>query len=290
MKKKVLAVVGLLALTIASAQDATRDAASISDASTLTTILEQIPGEPIPISWLADAVVYRYDVARFDKDKSMLDVHRIFDQWCKARSGAIVQPRENNCALLRNGLGCAVGELQYPGLGNDFERGLKDAAGTSGDAVQVGWPRATWVISNNALFNIFVNKGTNQISIVGGLQRCVIDRNKLVSAMAFISINGKNDLLFMDEHGYDAIAKRGAELSKQAADNKKEEVAQKKMHEAARVVALGAGDYVINLKNGLRGMIVEMKPPLAQIQWDKGYGSKSVEWNRLEDLGPDRPR
>lgn len=290
MRKKILAVVGLLTMSAAWAEDAAREAASFSDTSTLATLLERIPGTPAPTSWLPDAILYRYDATRFDKDKTMLEVHRVFGQWCKAKSGRIFQPRENNCTFLKNGFGCAVGELQYPGLGSDFERGLKGAAGTSGDTVQVGWPRAAWVISDNALFNIFVNKGANQISIVGGLQRCMADRNKLVSAMAFVSIDGNNDLLFLDERGYDLIAKRGAELSKQAADKKKEEIVQKKLQETARVAALGAGDFVINLKNGLRGMVVEMKPPLAQIQWDKGYGSKSVEWSRLEELSPDKPR
>ena len=290
MKKKTLAVVGLLAMSTAWAEDAAREAASFSDASTLATLLERIPGTSAPTSWLPDATLYRYDAARFDQDKTMVEVHRVFGQWCKAKSGRILQPRENNCTFLKNGFGCAVGELQYPGLGSDFERGLKDAAGASGDTVQVGWPRAAWVISDNALFNIFVNKGVNQISIVGGLQRCMADRNKLVSAMAFVSIDGNNDLLFLDERGYDLIAKRGAELSKQAANKKKEEAVQKKLKETARVAELGAGDFVINLKNGLRGTVVEMKPPLAQIQWDKGYGSKSVEWNRLEELSPDKPR
>ncbi|TXI77979.1 MAG: hypothetical protein E6Q42_04040 [Dechloromonas sp.] len=289
MKKKFFAVVGLLAMTVVWAEDA-REAASFSETSTLATLLERIPGTLGTVSWLPDVTLHRYDAARFDKDKSMVDVHRLFGQWCKAKSGRIFQPRENNCTFLKNGLGCAVGELQYPGLGSDFERGLKDAAGPAGETVQVGWPRAAWLISENVLFNIFANKGANQVSIVGGLQRCVADRNKLVNAMAFVSIDGNNDLLFFDDHGYAAIAKRGAELSKQVADKKKEEAAQKRAQETASVAALNAGDYVIHLKNGQRGMIVEMKPPLAQIQWDKGYGAKAVEWNRLEELKPEKSR
>lgn len=289
MKKKILAIVGLLAITAVWAEGA-QDDASFSEASTLTNLLERIPGTPEPTSWLPDATLYRYDAARFDKDKSMLEVHGLFGQWCKAKSGRIFQPRENNCMFLKNALGCAVGELQYPGLGSDFERGFKDSAGASGDTVQVGWPKATWLISKNMLFNIFANKGANEVSIVGGLQRCMVDRNRLVRAMAFVSIDGNNDLLFLDERGYDAIAKRGAELLKLAADKRKEEAAQKKIQETSSVAALSAGDYVINLKNGLRGMIVEMKPPLAQIQWDQGYGSKSIEWNRLEELRPEKSR
>lgn len=284
MKKKVFAVVGLLTITGVWADD-TRETASFSEVSTLASLLERIPGTQVSTAWLPDATLYRYDAARFDKDKSMADVHRLFGQWCKAKSGRIFQPRENNCTFLKNGLGCAVGELQYPGLGSNFERGFKDAAG---DSAQVGWPKASWLISENVLFNIFANKGANQVSIVGGLQRCMADRNKLVSAMAFVSIDGNNDLLFLDEPGYDAIAKRGAELSKQAADKKKEESAQKKAQESARVAALNIGDYVIHQKNGLRGMILEMKPPLGQIQWDKGYGTRSVEWNRLDELRPEK--
>lgn len=284
MKRKALALAGLLVATGIWAAD-TQDAVPFSPESTLSSLLERIPGNPVAIPWLPDATLYRYDAARFDKDKSMADVHRLFGQWCKAKSGRIFQPRENNCTFLKNSLGCAVGELQYPGLGSNFERGFKD---TAGDSAQVGWPKASWLISENVLFNIFANKGANQVSIVGGLQRCMVERNKLLSAMAFISIDGNHDLLFLDEPGYDAIAKRGAELSKQAADKKKEESAQRKAQETARVAALSTGDYVIHQKNGLRGMILEMKPPLAQIQWDKGYGTRSVEWNRLDELRPEK--
>lgn len=284
MKRKALALAGLLVATGIWAAD-TQDAVPFSPESTLSSLLERIPGNPVAIPWLPDATLYRYDAARFDKDKSMADAHRLFGQWCKAKFGRIFQPRENNCTFLKNSLGCAIGELQYPGLGSNFERGFKDAAG---DSAQVGWPKASWLISENVLFNIFANKGANQVSIVGGLQRCMVERNKLLSAMAFVSIDGNNDLLFLDELGYDAIAKRGAELSKQAADKKKEESSLKKAQETARVAALNVGDYVIHLRNGLRGMILEMKPPLAQIQWDKGYGAKSVEWNRLDELRPEK--
>lgn len=235
------------------------------------------------IPWLPDTTVHRYDTSRFDKDKSMLSVHKLFGEWCKAKSGKIFQPRENNCAFLKNGFGCAVGELQYPGLNSDFERGLKSTAGASGDSVQVGWPKAAWLVSEKVLFNMFANKGPNEVAVVGGLQRCMVDRNRLVSAMAFVSINGNNDLLFLDERGYDAIAMRGVE-------NRKEETAKKKAQEAARVAALNAGDYVTHVQTGQRGMVVEMKPPLAQIQWDKGSRTKSVEWNRLEDLKPEKAR
>lgn len=284
MKKKIFIILGLFATTIAWAESA-QNAEAFSETSAITNLLERVPGSPVAIPWLPDATLYRYEAARFDKDKSMVEVHRLFGQWCKAKSGRIFQPRENNCTFLKNSLGCAVGELQYPGLGSDFERGFKDAAG---DSAQVGWPKASWLISENVLFNIFANKGANQVSIVGGLQRCMADRNKLITAMAFVSIDGNNDLLFLNEPGYGAIAKRGAELSKQAADKKKEEAAQKKAQETARVAALNMGDYVIHQKNGLRGMVVEMKPPLVQIQWDKGYGARSVEWNRLDELRPEK--
>lgn len=284
MKKKIFVIIGLFATTIAWAAS-TQNAEAFSETSAITNLLERIPGSPAAIPWLPDATLYRYDTARFDKDKSMVDVHRLFGQWCKAKSGRIFQPRENNCTFLKNGLGCAIGELQYPGLGSDFERGIKDAAAGSGDTIEVTWPKTSWLISENVLFNIFANKGANQISIVGGLQRCIADRNTLLGAMAFVSINGNNDLLFLDGTGYDALAKRGAELSKQALDKKKDAAAQKKVQDTARVAALNIGDYVIHPKNGWRGMILEMRPPLAQIQWEKGHGSRSVEWNRLDELG-----
>lgn len=287
MKKKVLAIVGLLAITAGRAEDI-REAAAFTEATTLATLLERIPGATAPSLWLPEATLHRHDASRFDKDKTMVDIHRLFGQWCKAKSGKILQPRENNCAFLKNGLGCAVGELQYPGLDSEFERGFKDAAAASGDTAQVGWSKASWLLSENALFNIFTNKGANQVSIVGGLQRCMVERNKLLNAMAFVSINGNNDLLFLDERGYEAIIRRGAELSKQAADKKKADAAQKRALETARVAVLNIGDYVIHQKNGLRGMILEMKPPLAQIQWDKGYGTRSVEWNRLDELRPEK--
>lgn len=287
MKKTILVAIGLLALAPAWAEDA-QDATAFSETSTLTTLLERIPGTSVAVSWLPQTTVLRYDEAQFDKDKSMVEVHRLFGQWCRAKSGQIFWPQENNCTILRNSLGCAVGELQYPGLGSDFERGLKDAAAGSGDTVATGWPKASWLLSRNVLFNLFANKGPNQVAIVGGLQRCIVERNRLLNAMAFVSINGNHDLLFLDERGYDGLAKRGAELSKLATDKQKEEAAQKKAQETARVAALHPGDYVVHTRYDLRGMVIEMKPPLAQIQWEKGYGAKSVEWIRLDELKPEK--
>ncbi len=289
MIKKMLALSCLLAFSAAWAEDA-KDALAFTEASPLSTLIERIPGIPLTLPWLPVATVHRYDATRFNDEKSMLEVHQLYGQWCKAQSGRILQPRDSNCTILRNRYACAVGELQYPGLNSDFELGFKDAASAATQNVRVGWPNAVWLVSENVIFNLFVNKGANEVSIVGGLQRCMIERKKFVSAMAFVSIDGNHDLLFFNEQGYDAITRRGAELSKLAADKKMEEARRKKEQETARLAALGAGDAVIHLKTGLRGMIIEMKPPLAQIQWDKGFGSKSVEWNRLEELSPDKPR
>lgn len=283
MKQKALAIASLLVVTNACAEDS-QNAKPFSAESTLSSLLEKIPSSPVAVSWLPEATVVRYDDSRFDKEKSMPAVRELYEQWCKAKLGKIYQPREGNCTFLRNGLGCAVGELQQPGLGTDFERGVKDAATGSGDTVQVTWPKASWLVSSNALFNIFLNKGANQISIVGGLQRCMDERDKLITAMAFASINDSNNLIFLDEARYEGLSKRGAELSKAAAEKKKEEAAQKKALVVAKTASLSPGEYVIRIQNGQRGMVIEMKPPLAQIQWDKGYGVKSVEWNRLEEL------
>ena len=251
----------------------------------LSALLEKIPGTPVSVPWLAGTQVIRYDDTRLDMEKTMPLVRDSYEQWCKAQSGKIVQPRNNNCALLRKGLGCAVGELQQPGLGTDFERGLKSAAIGSGDKVEVAWPKASWVISNNALFNIFLNQGANQISFVGGLQRCVGDRGALIGAMAFVSINDHNDLLFLEPGEYDTLARRGAELNKALVERQQDEARQRKAQETAKIASLTPGSYVIHAKTGWRGMVIEMKPPLAQIQWDK-FGDKALEWNRLEDLRP----
>ena len=285
MKKKLLVIASLLAVNTLWAEEP-QEPAPFTDTSAIAELIELIPGGSKSVPWLPDVMIRRHDASRFNEDKTMVEVHRLFGQWCKARSGKILQPRENNCAFLKNSLGCAVGELQYPGIGSDFERGIKDAATASGDSVNVGWPKAAWLLSENTLFNIFANKGANQVSIVGGLQRCMADRSTLINAMAFVSINGNNDLLFLDGRGYDVIARRGAELSKLAAERKKEEAARKKAQETARVAALKSGDYVIHATKGWRGLIVEMKTALAQVQWDKGFGEKSVEWHRLEELKP----
>lgn len=287
MKRQLFAAVGLLAMACAMA-DETQNAIPFSPESSLSTLLARIPGGPVAVPWLPKVTVVRYDESLFDKDKTIPAVRDLYEQWCKARLGRILQPRDGNCTFLRNGLGCAVGELQQPGLGTDFERGLKDAAAGSGDVAQVLWPTASWLISENVLFNIFANKGANQISIVGGLQRCMADRTRLVGAMAFVSINGNNDLLFLDEREFGMISRRGIELSRLAAEKKKDEIAQKKAEDAAKVAVLAPGEYVLHIQKGQRGMIIEMKPPLAQIQWDRGYGSKSVEWNRLDELRPEK--
>lgn len=287
MKRKALAIASLLVVINACAEES-QNAKPFSADSTLSNLLETIPSSPVVVSWLPEATVVRYDDSRFDKENSMPAVRELYEQWCKAKLGKIYQPRNGNCTFLRNGLGCAVGELQQPGLGTDFERGIKDAATGSGDRVQVIWPKASWLISSNALFNIFLNKGANQISIVGGLQRCMDERNKLLNAMAFVSINDSNNLVFLDEAGYEGLSKRGAELSKAAAEKMKEEAAQQKALAVTKTASLNPGEYVVHLRNGQRGMVVEMKPPLAQIQWDKGYGAKSVEWSRLDELRPER--
>lgn len=287
MKRKVLAIASLVVVINACAEDS-QNAKPFSAESTLSSLLEKIPSSPVVVSWLPEATVVRYDDSQFDKEKSMPAVRELYEQWCKAKLGKIYQPRDGNCTFLRNGLGCAVGELQQPGLGTDFERGVKDAAAGSGDTVQVTWPKASWLVSSNALFNIFLNKDANRISIVGGLQRCMNERNKLIAAMAFVSINDSNNLVFLEEAGYEGLSKRGSELSKAAAEKKKEDAAQKKALVAAKTASLNPGEYVIRVQNGQRGMVIEMKPPLAQIQWDKGYGVKSVEWNRLDEFRPEK--
>jgi hypothetical protein len=287
MKRKAIAIASLLVVINACAEES-QNAKLFSAESTLSNLLENIPSSPMVVSWLPEATVVRYDDGRFDKDKTMPAVRELYEQWCKAKLGKIYQPRDGNCTFLRKGLGCAVGELQQPGLGTDFERGIRDAAAGSGDTVQVSWPKASWLVSSNALFNIFLNKGADQISIVGGLQRCIDERNRLLSAMAFVSINDGNNLVFLEDAGYEGLSKRGAELAKAAAEKKKEEAAQKKALLVAKTASLSPGEYVIRVQNGQRGMVVEMKPPLAQIQWDKGYGAKSVEWNRLDELRPEK--
>lgn len=287
MKRRALAIASLLAVMNACAEDS-QNAKPFSAESTLSSLLEKIPSCPVVVSWLPEATVVRYDDSQFDKDKTMPAVRELYEQWCKAKFGKIYQPRDGNCTFLRNGLGCAVGELQQPGLGTDFERGVKDAAAGSGDTVQVTWTKASWLVSSNALFNIFLNKGANQISIVGGLQRCMDERNKLISAMAFVSINDGNNLIFLEEAGYEGLSKRGSELSKATAEKKKEDAAQKKALVVAKTASLNPGEFVVRVQNGQRGMVIEMKPPLAQIQWDKGYGVKSVEWSRLDELRPER--
>lgn len=287
MKRKALALASLLVVINACAEDS-QNAKPFSAESTLSSLLERIPSSPVTVSWLPEATVVLYDDSRFDKEKSMPAVRELYEQWCKAKLGKIYQPREGNCTFLRNGLGCAVGELQQPGLGTDFERGVKDAAAGSGDTVQVTWPKASWLVSSNAFFNIFLNKDANRISIVGGLQRCMDERNKLIGAMAFVSINDSNNLILLEEAGYDGLSKRGSELSKAAAEKKKEEAVQKKALVVAKTASLNPGEYVIRVQNGQRGMLIEMKPPLAQIQWDKGYGVKSVEWNMLDELRPEK--
>jgi len=130
-----------------------------------------------------------------------------------------------------------------------------------------------------------LNQGANQISIVGGLQRCVGGQGALLGAMAFVSINDNNDLLFLEPADYDMLARRGAELNKALAEKQQDEVRQKKAQETARIAALSPGNFVVHATAGWRGMIIEMKPPLAQIQWDK-FGNKTLEWNRLEELRP----
>lgn len=256
----------------------------------LSSFLERIPAMPIAISWLPDTKAMRYDESKMDLEKTMPAVRKLFDSWCRSRSGRIFQPSEGNCTPLRKGFGCAMGELQHPKLGSDFERALKDASKGSGDTVEVLWPKASWLISNNTLFNTFSNDGVREISIVGGLQRCMIDSKKLLSAMAFLSVNGQNDLLFLDSKSYEALSKKGAELSQVVADKKKEEAALKKSQEIAKLAStLNPGDSVIHIQRGYRGMIIEMRPPLAQVRWDKYYGETSVEWQKLDEIRPAKP-
>lgn len=134
MKRKVLAIASLLVVINACAEES-QNAKPFLAESTLSNLLEKIPSSPMVVSWLPEATVVRYNDSRFDKEKSMPAVRELYEQWCKAKLGKIYQPRNGNCTFLRNGLGCAVGELQQIGLGTDFERGIKDAATGSGDTV-----------------------------------------------------------------------------------------------------------------------------------------------------------
>lgn len=252
MKGKALAIASLLVVINACAEES-QNAKPFSAESTLSSMLEKIPSSPVVVSWLPEATVVRYDDSRFDKDKTMPSVRELYEQWCKAKLGKIYQPRNGNCTFLRNGLGCAIGELQQRGLGTDFERGIKDAATGSGDTVQVIWPKASWLVSSNALFNIFLNKGANQISIVGGLQRCMDERNKLLNAMAFVSINDGNNLVFLDEAGYEGLSKRGAELSKAEVEKKKEEAALQKALAVAKTASLRFNGIRVMVPNRLNG-------------------------------------
>lgn len=291
MKKylKDVAVLGCLIVTAATTHKVFAEDVLATDFPSdppIASLIAKIPGEPIEVRWLPGVKVIRYDESRLELDKTMPAVRAAYDQWCKAKSARILQPRNGNCAPTRKGFGCAVGELQYSGMGSDFERGLFDAARGSGDKVSVMWPKASWLISKNVLFNVFVNKGADEVAVVGGLQRCVTEQSQLLGAMAFVSINENNDLLFLNPGEYEALKQRGAELSKMAADKKRQEEQNQKTQDAAAIAALTPGSRVLHARSGWQGMVIEMKPPLALIQWTK-YGSKSTEWNRLDELRMD---
>ena len=110
----------------------------------------------------------------------------------------------------------------------------------------------------------------------------------MIGAMAFVSINGNNDLLFLDEREFGTISRRGIALSRLAVEKRKDQTAQKKAEDVAKVALLAPGEYVVHIQKGQRGIVVEIKPPLAQVQWDRGYGTKAVEWSRLEELRPEK--
>lgn len=281
IKKSLLVVCGLIASGLAFADS--MGGSTSQDNLSISAFQDSLPGRPIFLSWLPGIKVIRMKEESFELSKAMPAIREQYEQWCKSRNGKIFQPRTNNCVSLQSGLGCAVGELQYPGLKTDFELGLISARENSNDGVQVNWPKASWLISKNDFFNLFINKsGTKQFSIVGGLQRCVGEQSTLLNAMAFVSINGNNDLVFLEPNEYESWVGRGKAFKIAKLEKEEAEAKDKRAQEIEAVAALSPGKYVTHIRTGWRGLIIEMRPPLAQIQWDKG--TKSLEWNRLDEL------
>lgn len=275
-----------LAATACTTTGATKTPSTTPIAKPLTDM-----GTVSTVPWLPGATVTRFEDADFGtEDTPMAVIRREFEAQCKTSGGKIHQPRQHNCWPMRSTMGCAVGELQINGLGSEFELGLKDAARASGDRVQVMWEGADITVSKKLLYNIFFNKGGREIAIVGGLQRCQDADGKLLKALAFASINGNKDVITMTPEAYANIVARGAQFVKARAEAKQAQTAAKEASEAAAqaswAASLKTGDVVRHAKTRDKGMVIEIKPPLAQIQWDERYGGKRLEWTKTEELIP----
>ena len=255
---------------------------SFEPSAPLDSFMHALPGESTMPEWLPGATLFRMSREQFSKDTSMPRTREIFDKWCQAQNARIVQPQRDNCRPLRKGLGCAVGELEYNGSRSPLELGLKDLAKKQDIALRIGWLDASGVVSNNTLKNFLTRTGFDEISIVGGLQRCVRD-NRLLSAMVFVSIGESMNLLLMPEDTYRNVMGIGAAI--QTADGERQR-AENDRKQAEFSDSLKAGDTVRQKVSLLQGMIIEVRIPLVLVQWTSRttYGPKVTEWVKLDEL------
>ena len=274
MKHKILFAAIFVLAVIAKVHAAVPDLQFSPEAS-LATVVEVMPGNLYQIPWLGEVHAKRME--KPIEDNTMPSTREVFERWCKAKGANILQPRRNNCVPLNGGyLGCAVGELLRFGE-SDIKVGLRQLAKNNNSAFQSGWRNASWIISNNVVGAILFN--SKEKSIVGELQRCVRSDNSIVAAMIYASIDSSDYLLFLTDERLSEISGIG----KQSKIEMLEKAAEKKR---AQLDALKPGDTVI-LKEDIasRGMVIEMPPPLAQIQWKTRFESGiKVEWVRIDEL------
>lgn len=283
---KTAITIALLSISISALADTTSAVPTFTQQTPISALIEAIPGDTIEIPWLTGVVVRRHAVNI--EDNTMANIRSMFANWCTAQSASILQPREHNCALLPRGyLGCAKGELLW-GSSKDIAVGLAQKAKSNNVAFQIGWPNASSLISDNLLGNILFNK--KEKSIVGELQRCIKNDNQIVAAMIFASIDRNNDLLIMNNEGFSAISTIGKEQNLALAESKRLAEEQKNAARKSALEAMKPGDSVVSKQaTWKKGMVIEMKPPLAQVQWEGQYSNGAItEWVKIVDL--DLPR
>jgi len=268
--------------TFAANADSSIPEVQFSQDSPLPAVVESMPGSNVEVPWL-EGVIVRQVSGPVD-DKSMSNSREVFERWCKVKGASIVQPRQHNCAPLSGGyLGCAVGELLRFSR-TDIEAGLVQLAKKNNSSLTAGWQHGSWIISNNLIGTLFFK--SMEKSVVGELQRCVRADGSIVAAMIYASIDKNDDFLFLTDDRFMSISAIGKEWNQEMAERKRLADEQKVAAKKAAIEALKPGDTVVRKRESWkRGMVVEVKSPLVQVQWKDDYSGKtSIEWVKLDDL------
>lgn len=219
-------------------------------------------------SWVPGATAHRYD-GEIQTD-TMSRVRTRFFEWCLAQGSGQktrILAKENSCIMAPGGeMHCPLGMWVRPNGSTDIEIGLKASSANAGGKVEFGWPKAPYLVPQSVIGSLLGN--SKERTVIGDIHRCIDASKQDIFAMLFYAVDGVNHLMLIPKASLDIIIAGGTTTR------------------AEEVASLKPGDAISSKADRTRrGMIIEIKGVLAQVQWNDIYGrAKETSWVRMTDI------